>query len=31
MTNVPAFCVLLMVPLAPWLLAAAFIVFGRKS
>lgn len=31
MTHVLAFCVLLVVPLAPWIIAAAFVVFGRKG
>ncbi len=31
MTNILAFVVLASVPLAPWLIVAAFILFGRKS
>lgn len=31
MTHVIAFCVLVAVPLAPWIIVAAFVVFGRKG
>lgn len=31
MTHVLAFCVLMAVPLAPWIIVAAFVLFGKRG